>query len=261
MMAIVTLLVVVTVSVLVTRIATIALTHTGLSNEAARFQARSAFSGAGFTTTESERVVQHPVRRRIIMLLMLLGNAGIVTAVSTLILSFVGPTRSGSLVVKIVLLAAGLAAIWGVAMSPWVDRRLSRWIDRALKRYSKLDVTDHVSLMRLVGDYRVAELGVREGDWVAGKTLAETELRAEGLLVLGVQRADGAYIGTPEGDTVLEPDDTVVLYGRIAALERLDRRRDDRAAEWDHLRAAREQARVREEEQTRATPDSRPPES
>jgi len=38
---------------------------------------------------ESERVVNHPVRRRIIMLLMLTGNAGVVTAVSSLILTVV----------------------------------------------------------------------------------------------------------------------------------------------------------------------------
>lgn len=72
------------------RIATIAITYTGLSREAARFQARSALTGSGFTTSESEKVVTHPVRRRIILLLMLLGNAGIVAAISSLILAFLG---------------------------------------------------------------------------------------------------------------------------------------------------------------------------
>jgi len=47
------------------------------------------FTGVGFTTSESEKVVSHPVRRRILLMLMLLGNAGIVTAVSSLIVSFV----------------------------------------------------------------------------------------------------------------------------------------------------------------------------
>lgn len=89
MIAIIFLLPIITVSVLVTRLASIALTHTGLSHESARFQARSAFTRLGFTTSESERVVSHPVRRRVVMLLMLLGNAGIVTAMSSLILAFV----------------------------------------------------------------------------------------------------------------------------------------------------------------------------
>ena len=54
---------VLSLSLFVTQLATIALTYTGLSLEAARFQARSAFTGTGFTTSEAENVVDHPVRR------------------------------------------------------------------------------------------------------------------------------------------------------------------------------------------------------
>jgi len=89
MVALFSLLVLVTVSLLITHIATIALTLTGLSQEVVRFQARSAFTGVGFTTNESEKVVEHPVRRRIIMVLMLLGNVGVITVMSSLILTFV----------------------------------------------------------------------------------------------------------------------------------------------------------------------------
>src|SRR5687767_7500660 len=69
------------ISLLITRIASVALTVTGLSRQSARFQARSAFSGVGFTTSEAEDVVNHPVRRRIVMWLMLIGNAGLITIV------------------------------------------------------------------------------------------------------------------------------------------------------------------------------------
>ena len=84
MVAIATLLIIVSLSLVVNRIATVALMFTGLSKDAARFQSRSAFTGAGFTTTESELIVQHPVRRRIIMMLMFLGNAGLITVIATL---------------------------------------------------------------------------------------------------------------------------------------------------------------------------------
>jgi len=55
MLSIISLLMVLTLSILVTRIATVVLTHTGLARESAKFQARSAFTGVGFTTTESEK--------------------------------------------------------------------------------------------------------------------------------------------------------------------------------------------------------------
>src|SRR3954453_23059696 len=89
-MAAVSVIVVVCVSLLVARVGTVALTLTGMSGESARFQARSAFFGVGFTTAEAESVVGHSVRRRIIMWLILLGNAGVVTTMGTLLLSFAG---------------------------------------------------------------------------------------------------------------------------------------------------------------------------
>jgi hypothetical protein len=59
-------------SLVITRVATVALTLTGLSEEAATLQARSTFTGIGFTTREAEYVVDHPVRRRIVVTFMLL---------------------------------------------------------------------------------------------------------------------------------------------------------------------------------------------
>lgn len=50
MLAIGTVLAALLLSLLITRIATNALSVTGLSRETARFQARSAFTGVGFTT-------------------------------------------------------------------------------------------------------------------------------------------------------------------------------------------------------------------
>ena len=87
MAALVSVLIVLTLSLLINRIATVALTLTGLSRQVASFQSRSAFTGVGFTTGEAEHIVSHPVRRRIIMLLMLLGNAGVVTTISSLLLT------------------------------------------------------------------------------------------------------------------------------------------------------------------------------
>lgn len=95
MIAILTLLVIVTISLLLNRIATVALTFTGLSRDTARFQARSAFTGSGFTTSESELIAGHPVRRRIIFTLMFLGNAGLVTVIATLMTGFVNIEDAG----------------------------------------------------------------------------------------------------------------------------------------------------------------------
>ena len=250
MVAIVSLLLVITLSILITRVATIALVHTGLAKATARFQARSAFTGAGFTTHESERVTGHPVRRRIIMMLMLLGNAGIVTAVSSLMLTFVHQGGSTSLTLKVSLLIVGLIVLWRLAMSQWVDQHLSRIIDWALKRYTDLDVRDYASVMHLAGDYRLVELSVHPEDWLADKTLAESQLRDEGIVVLGIERPDGTYLGAPQGHTQILPEDVLLLYGRVPALASLDQRRKDSGGERAHEESVIEQRQVVEAEET-----------
>jgi hypothetical protein len=240
-------------SILITRVATIALTHTGLSRQSARFQARSALTGAGFTTSESERVVNHPVRRRIILMLMLIGNAGIVGAVSSLILTFVNSEDSASLILRIVLLVSGLVMLWMIAMSQWVDHQLSRLIDWALLRYTRIDITDYASLMQLAGEYRIVELQVQPRDWLANKMLDELKLDQEGILVLGINRNDGTYLGVPHGATRIVEKNTLIAYGRISALNAIDRRRNDWRAGREHQVAISEHQKVVEQEKNTDT--------
>src|SRR5919202_5031770 len=106
MVALASVFIVVLVSLLITRVGTVALSLTGLSTESARFQARSAFFGVGFTTAEAESVVNHPVRRRIVLWLILLGNAGVISVIATLMLSFGGD--AGQKGFRLLVLFAGL---------------------------------------------------------------------------------------------------------------------------------------------------------
>jgi hypothetical protein len=249
MLAIITLLLVITISIIVTRVATIALVHTGMSKESARFQSRSAFTGSGFTTTEAENVVNHPIRRRIIMLLMLIGNAGLVTAISTLILSFVNTGGTVSTLPKVSILIAGVTSLWILSNNKYIDRKLSLLIERFLKRFTSLDVHDYASLMHLAGEYRLAEVMVGKEHWIANRTLAETSLSKEGLLVLGVKRFDGTYLGAPRGSTLILPDDVIIVYGRTTEIESIDQRRKTKRGDYEHIEAIKEQEQVLDEEE------------
>ncbi len=250
MLPIASLLLALTVSLLVTRVASVALAHTGLSRQSARFQARSAFTGVGFTTTESEQVVNHPVRRRILMTLMLLGNAGIVTVVSSLILAFLNQGQQSLWWLQMLVLVAGISALWTAASSQWLDRRLERLIRSMLKRYTDMDVRDYANLLHLGGDYQISELHVDEESWLADKTLMEMRLREEGVIILGIQVASGEYRGVPNGDSHVKVGDTLLAYGRESGFERLAERRRDWSGEQDHHDAVVEQ-RHEEEKQAK----------
>ena len=240
MTAVLSLLVILTFSIIVTRVAEVMLVHTGLSRETARFQARSAFTGVGFTTSESENVINHPVRRHIVMSLMFIGNVGFVSVISTSILTVTG-LRIHDPTLVVASLVGGLLVLILVSRSRWIDKRLSIWITRLLKRFTSLDVRDYVSLLQLGGEFRVTDLAVEEGDWLAGRSLEQLKLRDEGVMVLGINRLDGSFVGAPRGSTNILAGDSIILYGKLGMLARLDARGRGYAGEVEHQQAVESQ--------------------
>ena len=236
MVAIVSLLAIVTLSIVITRVATVMLTATGLSRDIARFQARSAFSGAGFTTNESESVVNHPVRRRIVLQLMLLGAAGVVTSLTSLLLSFTNADE-GQTARRLIVLVAGLIGLRLLAGSAVVDRALTRVTEWALRRYTSLVVRDYDKLLHISDDFTVAEVEPGEGDWLLGRRLEELDLRREGLIVLGIYRRDGSYLGVPAGPTLIERGDRLIVYGHDEDVSELSARRAGEAGDRAHQQA------------------------
>lgn len=258
MTAILTVLIVIMFSLIATRAATIALTATGMSRESARFQSRSAFTGAGFTTSESETVVGHPVRRRIIMWLMLAGNAGIIAVLASVVITAVEANDDFNVLVRVAAILVGIVLLWLVFQSRWVDRRITTMTMAALRRWTDLDAHDYATLLHVGGEYGVTELQVREDDWLAGRSLRDLALRDEGVILLGIERQDGTYFGVPNADTTIRPLDILVLYSRRETVAELDRRRRGGSGDASHKAAVREQARLVAEE--RSEEASRAPE-
>lgn len=145
-------------SLLITRLASVALTLTGLSSEAARFQARSAFTGTGFTTGEAEKVVDHPVRRRVIMLLMITRSAGLITIIISLILSFANTTDERIMMIRMAWIAGGMAVLWFFSSSKWLERIMNRMMEWALRKWTDLNTMDYTGLLNLEGEYRSKNL-------------------------------------------------------------------------------------------------------
>lgn len=251
MIALFALVAAVAMSLLITRIASMALMLTGLSRESARFQARSAFTGVGFTTSESEQVVNHPVRRRILMLLMLVGNAGVITVIATIVITFTQGGSEGDWTLRVAVAAVAFLAIWFLTWNRWVDKRLTRVIGWGLRRWVRVDARDYAALLHLEHGYSVTELAVQEHDWLAGKTLIEADVSHEGVLVLGIHRADGAFIGAPKGGSEIKAGDTLTVYGREESVSDLDKRGRGKRGDEAHVRAIESQKHVVEEE-TRA---------
>lgn len=226
-----------------------ALMFTGLSREAARFQARSAFSGVGYTTREAENIVNHPVRRKIVMILMLMGNIGIATVMATVMISFTDTVnRSLSYQLSILaILLVGVIVLFLLFSSRWVERQMNKVIAWALRRFTDLEVRDYQALLQLADGYGVSEMLIESSHWLAGGVLKDMRLSDEGILILGIHRGKDGYKGIPRADDIINVGDNLILYGRLENIHKLDRRKHGSLGDKEHAKQVKQQA---EHEQT-----------
>jgi hypothetical protein len=242
MAPLISLIVIFTLSLLITKIASEALMHTGLSREVAKFQARSAFTGVGFTTREAENIVNHPVRRKIVMSLMLIGNVGIISAIASLMLTFINK-EEGELndLWRILIIVGSMVILWLISRSKYLERFAVKIIKKALATFTDLNIKDYVELLNLTGEYEITVLNVHEGDWMENKKLKDLELRKEGVNLIAIRRNDGKFVGSPKGDTEIKNNDKLIIYGREKVLKNLEKRKEDFQGNREHQEAVKDQ--------------------
>ncbi|MFJ8071656.1 hypothetical protein ACIQZD_22330 [Peribacillus sp. NPDC096447] len=123
--------------ILVIEISVTLMKLTGLKGTVARFQVISMLTGTGFTTDESKSIIDHPVRRKISMFLILFGAfslAVIISSISTLLTDDLRLMELsiiiGILVVLIVLVKA-----------PFLNNRLSNKMKSEM--YNHYELWEH----------------------------------------------------------------------------------------------------------------------
>lgn len=245
MIAVFSLLLIATFFITASRVATIALVGTGMTTDAAMFQARSALMGVGYTTSEAEDAISHPVRRKIILWLMTLGNAGIITGISSMVLGFVD-AESSQTARRVTILGIGLVVLLMATRFDWLTRVLERFTRYALGRWTTLDTRDLASVLRFADDFGIVELRAQSSDWIVDRPLRDLHLPDEGVVILGLLRKGGEFVGVPRGQTSIHEGDTVVAYGRLHHLEELDNRMRDTLGDMAHEAGVREQEQLLE---------------
>ena len=83
---------------------------------------------------------------------------------------------------------------------------------------------------------------------MTNKKLKELRLTDEGRAVLGIERRDRIYIGAPYGNTYIYPGDTLIVYGRKAALVELDVRFEGIEGEQAHQKAVVIQRKIQQQQ-------------
>ena len=217
MIYLVILLFVITASATVVKIGSVALRITGLDKDAASFQALSAFSGSGFTTSESELILKHPTRRRIIKILIILGNAGIVSSMGAAMMAFNEQAGAeyrlqwGSWeqlllnpIVRAALFVLAVLLIYNLAVASWFNR---------------------------LDEYGMGAIDLHPENPICGHALRDLSLTQESIIVLSVVRDEKTF-NMPRAHFVVHSGDRLICYGD------LDKVRD--IASRDPARSARQ---------------------
>jgi hypothetical protein len=205
------------ISFLFVRGASIALMMTGLDKNKARFQALSAFSGTGFTTKESESIVNHPQRRKIVRYLMIMGNAGIVTVIVSATSSF-STSQGYQLPMNVLILAVGILLIYSLAKYKGFTRRWEHFIEGRLIKSPAFEESATEDLLHFLEGYGLVKKIVHEESSISGKSLAESKLNEKGILVLGIER-NRVWIPTPKSSEKINQGDYLVIYGPLKVLK------------------------------------------
>ncbi|AQQ71262.1 TrkA-C domain protein [Limihaloglobus sulfuriphilus] len=230
-MSIILFLIVLVASFVIVTIGAVAFQITGLNFSLAKFQALSCFSGTGFTTRESELITSHPQRRRIASVLIVLGNAGLVTMIA----SVASALNAQEAIWATIISESWLPLTIPPAAIPWINasflilifyfvyrlftnvKFLNKLTAVLRKRIVKRNMFNPVSIEELVvitGGYGVARFEVTEKSRILNKSLADSDLRKNDITVLAIIRQDKT-IPNPSAGTTLLLGDELVSFGNL----------------------------------------------
>jgi hypothetical protein len=213
---IILLFMVIMASYVCVRIGAVALELTGIPWERAKFQALSAFTNCGFTTSEAEDIVRHPLRRSIVSYLMIFGNAGIVTTIGTFAGAIVGSNLRDALT-RFAVLGVVVVALAAIAKLPFFGQRTRNVVQRWMsKRFDFAPTTE--AMLRFDEGYCLTRFKLPDDSPACGFALKDLRLRDRKMQILAIERGP-EFHPVPGGEDKLEAGDVLIIYGTEDVVE------------------------------------------
>ena len=200
---------------------------TGLATSKIRFQVASMFTSTGFTTNESELIVNDERRRKIAVACIYTGHIfsvvimGLVINVFFSIGTFVGSGTSTAHTFTewyfiVFYVASALFLLMVFIKIPPINRRFQKLLETiAINSSKKSKNTNIITVLDLYGKHAITEVILnRIPDFAKEKSLFEMGLTKKFLInVLSIRR--GKRIIEVTKDTMFSKGDVLVIYGLI----------------------------------------------
>lgn len=190
--------------------------------EKARFQVISIITNTGFTTRESELITQHPTRRNIAQILMLISYVGTATLISLFISIINMISRGEKLSMLMALAGVILIAVLLISRNRWIVHRMEKFIEKHLinqmERNKKYKTVEEV--LKLNDEFGVAEFIIEENSRLIDIPLEKSGLKGMYIQVLNVDRGSH-LIHFPSSKFIFKQGDKVIVYGQLENIKEL----------------------------------------
>ena len=197
---------------------------TGLATNKIKFQVASLFTGSGFTTNESEIIVNDERRRKIAVACMYIGHifsVAIMGLVTNVIISVVTLQYTNTNIMEsplwyfiVFYVSLGLFLLVLILKIPPINRRFQALLEKmAINMSKKNRNTNIITVLDLYGKNAIAEVILNNiPEFAVEKTLSEMQLTKKYLIsVLSIKR--GKRVLEVTKDTMFVKGDVLVLYG------------------------------------------------
>lgn len=84
---------------------------------------------------------------------------------------------------------------------------------------------------------------------MANKTLDQLRVRKEGLTILGIERKNTPYLGSPGGKAIILPADILTVYGKSKVIQSIFTRKKDFQGTLEHQELVKEENERLKEDQ------------
>jgi len=185
----------------------------------ANFQALSALTGTGFSTKESELIMNNPIRRRIISLLMILGYAGFITIIVSFSTSIVNSTGTMKYV-GVLIFIIGLYLIYLIANHKGFTKRWDKFITKRLIKSPVFEEASIEDLLRFIEGHGLVRIITNQKSAFINQQLKEINLTKKNILILGIDR-ENKWNPIPNGEKIIKLGDKLVVYGSITAINKI----------------------------------------
>ena len=71
---------------------------------------------------------------------------------------------------------------------------------------------------KLLNELELADVQISDDSTYVGKRLAETDWREQGVMIIGIRRANGELLMPPPADTIIHGGDSLFAFGSAASV-------------------------------------------